>query len=100
MNSNERITQALIRGVVVMIVAGLTALGADAANIVNIGTGGDEVTSSLVLSILLAIIQFALKYIGGPTTPAPTPVSGLTGVRGVKAATEAAPAKRPNILSV
>lgn len=91
---SERLVQALIRAGVVFVVAGLTALGADASGIVEIGTGGDPFTSPLILSIVMAAIQGALKFFGGATAPA----GGLSGARGL--AGDGGSAKRPNTLAV
>lgn len=91
---NERIVQALMRAAVVFVVAGLTALGADAANIVDIGVGGDSTTGALVLSIMLAVIQALLKWLGGVTWQMP-------GDDGRAAAgARSLPLKRPSWLSL
>jgi hypothetical protein len=88
---NEAIVQALMQGLKVFVVAGLTALGADAANLVAIGTEGDLLTGPLVLSIISAVIVAALKAIGGPTQKVETTVGrGAQLTKG----------ERPSILSV
>lgn len=89
--NNEAIVQAVLQGVKVFIVAGLTALGADLSGIIAIGTAGDPLTGPLLLSVGTALIVAILKAIGGPTTPAP-----VTHGRG---AGEAA-AERPSFLAV
>lgn len=89
---SEGITQALIRAVRVFVVAGLGALGLDATNIVQIGTGGDVITGPLVLSVVVAAIEAILKAIGGATTPLAD-----SGVRG---AGDRASTKRPNPFAI
>ena len=91
--SNETLYQAAIRAARVFLVAGLVALGADASNIVNIGTGNDVFIGPLILSIVIAAIEAALKAIGGPTEKMPV-------TRGRAGAGDADPSKRPNPLSI
>ncbi len=88
---NERVTQALIRAAIIGVTALVGAWAGDAANIVNIGTGGDEAQSALVLGIIMAILQFVTKYLGGVTVPAPVTV-GRAAAPGE--------ARRPNALAV
>lgn len=89
--NNEAIIQALLQGLKVFVVAGLTALSADLSGLVAIGTANDPLTGPLILSIISAVIVAILKAIGGPTTPAPV-------THGRAAGESAAP--RPNILAV
>ena len=88
---NEAVVQALIKGVVIFVIAGLTALGLNAAELVQIGTQGDPITGPLTLSIVTALIGAILKWIGGPTTDAP-----VTHGRSAPAGSF----KRPSIFSV
>jgi hypothetical protein len=63
---NERLVQALIRLVVIFIVAGLSALGANLTLLQD--AVDDPVMASLVVSIITAAISAILKYLGGATS--------------------------------
>ena len=89
--NNETIVQALMQGFKVFVIAGLTALGANAANLVQVGTAGDPLYGPLVLSVVLAVITAIVKAIGGPTQQV---------VRQVGRGAPLAKGERPSILSV
>jgi len=92
--NSERLIQALTRGFVVFVTAGVLAVVGDATNIVHTGTD-DTIIQQMALPFLVGIAQFVLKWIGGITVPGPVIEEPMTGRRGV-----AKPVSRPNVLAV
>lgn len=77
---DSRLAQAAIRAFWVFVAAGATAIGLDAANIVDIGTD-DPIFAQLLLAGITAAVQFVMKYAGGPTAPVETSAGGARALK-------------------
>lgn len=79
---NSRLAQALTRAFWVFVAAGAAAIGLNAVDLVKIGTD-DPILSPVILAAITGIIQFVMKYAGGPTVAA----DGEAGPDGVRTLT-------------
>lgn len=90
----ERLVQALMRLVIIFIVAGVSAVGLNLTILKD--AIDDPIVADLAFSILTSIIAGVLKYFGGVTVQPVTPVEGEPRARG---ASRVQAAKRPNIFA-
>lgn len=77
---DTRFGQAITRAFWVFVAAGATAIGLDAANIVNIGTD-DPIFGQVLLALITGAVQFVMKYAGGPTAPVETSAGGARALK-------------------
>jgi hypothetical protein len=95
---SETLVQAIIRLVVVFIVAGLTAVAANLTILAN--AVSDPIYSALVVAIGTAVISAILKYLGGPTQPVTPVVEPVAALGRAASAAGTVVVKRPNWLAI